>query len=141
MHHHVVARNAARTHSCVPCGESSAHTQKRACFARATTNIHTHTHIHVYTLAPIRTPARWHNTGKVACQTGIICNAAAVVVVGLKLHRDSPGSLTLLLPLPTSLPHSPPPPPRHPPSSFYLPALLFFPSVLLFLLPRPRSTL
>jgi len=90
------------------------HTQTvhiRAC--RSVSSSHTKARVLHTRCSRARTHTRgWHNTGKVACQTGIICNAAVVVVVGLKLHRDCSAVLPFSV-----LPH------------FSLPFCLFFPSV------------
>lgn len=59
---------------------NSACTQKRV--FRAHKRRQLYTHVRAHTRTRVYTPGRC-NTGKVACQTGIICNAAVVVVVGL----------------------------------------------------------
>lgn len=92
---------------------NSACTQKRV-FRTHEPALHTRAperaQIHIYTLGR-------YNTGKVACQTGIICNAAVVVVVGLNYIVTLPGCSSLFHSLSFPVSFSP----------AFSPSLLFIP--------------
>lgn len=112
---------------------NSACTQKRvfrtqAGIIRARTYIHTYIH------------TGWYNMGKVACQTGIICNAAVVVVVGLNYIVTLPDCSSLFhsLSFPISFSPSFSPSPSVSCRPFLVCSSCFF---FLFLPRHQRSTL
>jgi len=110
---HTRAGTRNRIRLCMPCGKLRVHTKARVSHTQNGRCIHNVAHVHA------GAPGRY-NTGKVACQTGIICNAAVVVVVGLNYIVTLPGCSSLFHSL-SSL------------SRLFLPPLSFFPFYLFLL--------
>lgn len=138
---HTRACNAGtrnRIRLCMPCGKLRVHTKARVSHTRAgitctQTRARSRAQVHIYTLG-------WYNTGKVACQTGIICNAAVVVVVGLNYIVTLPGCSSLFHSLSFPVSFSP----AFSPSILFIPSFsrMFLRVFPLFFPPRhQRSTL